>query len=270
MRLKSELAGRLSAIGLVVALALSACATPTADDPDARTELTAINDPWEPFNRAVFEFNRVLDRALLRPVAQVYRGVIPELGREMVKNFLDNLRSPVILVNDILQGEMNRASETGTRFLANTTVGLGGLFDVTDIEFHSEDFGQTLAVWGFEEGPYLVLPLLGPSPIRDTIGLIGDSFLDPVTWYTHRTDRHAISWVRYGMRAVDRRSRNIETLDEIERSAIDLYATVRSLYRQRRSDEVLNGRPPQSVTMPEISWDEDETAEENQVLVVTK
>ncbi len=270
MSLKTEIAGRLSAIGLVVALSLSACATPMTNDPDARAELAAINDPWEPFNRAMFEFNRGLDRVLLKPVAQAYRGVVPDFGREMVKNFLDNLRSPVILANDILQGETDRAGETGSRFLANTTVGLGGVFDVTDIEFHNEDFGQTLAVWGFGEGPYLVLPLLGPSPVRDTVGLVGDTLMDPVMWYANRTDRYAISWVRYGMRAIDTRSRNIETLDEIERGAIDFYATVRSLYRQRRADEILNGHPPQSVPMPEISWDEDEQVEENQVSAVAK
>ena len=270
MGLKSELAGRLSMIVLVVALALSACATPMTDDPGSRAELAAINDPWEPFNRAVFEFNRVLDRALLKPVAQVYRGAIPDLGREMVNNFLNNLKSPVILANDILQGEIARAGQTGSRILANTTVGLGGIFDVTDIKFHDEDFGQTLAVWGFEEGLYLVLPLLGPSSIRDTVGRIGDSFLDPIMWYSRGADTHAISWVRYGMRAIDKRSRNIETLDEIEKGAIDFYATVRSLYRQRRSDAVLNGRPPQPVPMQKISWDGDDNAEENQVSVVTK
>lgn len=240
------------------------------NDPEARAELAKINDPWEPFNRAVFEFNRAMDKVLLRPLAEAYRGVVPEFGRDMVKNFLDNLRSPVILANDILQGEKDRAGETGSRLMANTIVGLGGLFNVTDIEFHNEDFGQTLAVWGMNEGPYLVLPLLGPSPIRDTLGLVGDTLMDPVVWYAHDTDRYAINWVRFGTRAVDTRSRNIETLDEIERGAIDFYATVRSLYRQRRNDEIRNGRPPQTVPMPEISWDEDGEAEENQVTAVAK
>ncbi|MCE2491148.1 MAG: VacJ family lipoprotein [Alphaproteobacteria bacterium] len=249
---------------------LAACATPPADDPEARAELAAINDPWEPFNRAVFEFNRAVDQVLFEPVAQAYRGVVPDFGREMVKNFLNNLRSPVILANDVLQGEKDRAGDTGSRLMANTIFGLGGLFDITEIEFHNEDFGQTLAVWGVDEGPYLVLPLLGPSPIRDTVGLVGDTLMDPVFWYAHNTEHYAIPWVRFGMRANDTRSRNIETLDEIERGAIDFYATVRSLYRQRRNDEILNGKPPQSVPMAEISWDEDEEAETNQASAVVK
>ena len=270
MSLKTETMNRVLGIALTTSVVLAACATPTTNDPEARAELAAINDPWEPFNRAVFELNRGLDRALLKPVAQAYRGVVPEFGRDMVQNFLNNLRSPVILANDILQGEKDRAGETGSRMLANTAIGLGGVFNVTDIEFHNEDFGQTLAVWGFGEGPYLVLPLLGPSPIRDTVGLVGDSLMDPVVWYAHNQDRHAITWIRFGMRAIDTRSRNIETLDEIERGAIDFYATVRSLYRQRRNDEILNGRPQNAVSMPEISWDEDEEAEENQVSAVSK
>ena len=270
MRLKTESMIRVWGIALVTSLVLAACATPPPNDPEARAELQAINDPWESFNRAVFEFNRGLDRVLLKPVAQAYRGVVPEFGRDMVKNFLDNLRSPVILANDILQGEKDRAGETGSRLLANTTIGLGGVFNVTDIEFHNEDFGQTLAVWGFGEGPYVVLPLLGPSPIRDTVGLVGDSLMDPVVWYARRHEQYAITWIRYGARAIDTRSRNIETLDEIERGAIDFYATVRSLYRQRRNDEISNGRPQNSVSMPEISWDDEEEAEENQVSAVSK
>ena len=257
-------------VALVTGILAGACATPPVDDAESRAELTAINDPWEPFNRAVFEFNRAMDRVLLRPVAEAYRGVVPEFGRDMVPNFLNNLRSPVILANDILQGEKDRAGETGSRLLANTTVGLGGIFNVTDIMFHNEDFGQTLAVWGFGEGPYLVLPLLGPSPIRDTIGLVGDTLIDPVNWYAYNKEQYAIPRIRYGTRAIDTRSRNIETLDEIERGAIDFYATVRSLYRQRRNDEIRNGHPAQTVPMPEISWDEDEKPEESQVSAILK
>lgn len=262
--------GKALGITLVAGVVQAACATPATNDPEARAELEAINDPWEPFNRAVFEFNRVVDRALLKPIAQAYRGVVPDFGRDMVKNFLDNLRSPVILANDILQGEKDRAGETGSRMMANTIVGLGGLFNVTEIEFHNEDFGQTIAVWGMGEGPYMVLPLLGPSPIRDTVGLVGDTLMDPVIWYSYNTEQYAIPWIRYGMRAVDTRSRNIETLDEIERGAIDFYATVRSLYRQRRNDEIRNGQPPKTVPMLEISWDEDGEAEENQVSAIAK
>lgn len=252
---------RTAGAALAAGVAMSACAIPPADDAEARAEFAAINDPLEPLNRAVFEFNRAVDRMLLEPVARAYRGVVPDFGRMMVTNFLDNLKSPVILANDLLQGEGDRAGETGGRFLANTIIGLGGLFEVTGIEFHDEDLGQTLAVWGIDEGPYLVLPLLGPSSFRDVAGLAGQTLAEPVSRYARDAGHAAVPWVRSGMEGIDARSRNIETLDEIERGAIDFYATVRSLYRQHRDDEIRNGRPPQSVPIPEIPWDEDEESE---------
>ena len=188
----------------------------------------------------------------------------------MVTNFLNNLKSPMILANDLLQGEKDRAGETGGRFMANTIVGLGGLFEVTGIEFHDEDLGQTLAVWGIDEGPYLVLPLLGPSSVRDTAGLAGQTLADPVSRYARDAEHAAVPWIHSGMEAIDARSRNIETLDEIERGAIDFYATVRSLYRQRREDEIRNGRPPRFAPIPEIPWDEDEESETDRASSVVK
>ena len=253
---------RAAGAALAAGAVLTACAIPPPDDAEARAELAAINDPLEPFNRAVFGFNRAVDRALLEPAARVYRGVVPAFGRTMVTNFLDNLRSPVILANDLLQGEQDRAGETLGRFMANTIIGLGGLFEVTGIEFHDEDLGQTLAVWGIDEGPYLVLPLLRPSSVRDTVGFVGQTFADPVFRYARDADRGAVPWIRSGAETVDARSRNIETLDEIERGAFDLYATVRSLHRQRREAEIRNGRPPRSAPIPDIPWDEDEEESE--------
>jgi phospholipid-binding lipoprotein MlaA len=132
------------------------------------------NDPLEGLNRGIFEFNRVVDGVLIKPAAQIYRGVLPQQAQDSVRSFLRNLRSPVILANDVLQGDMDRAGSTIGRFLVNTTLGIGGLFDVASelgMPFHDEDFGQTLAVWGVGEGPYLVLPLLGPSNPRDAVGL---------------------------------------------------------------------------------------------------
>ncbi len=261
---------RFSAVALLGAALsltgfLTGCASwPDSDDEQAVAEYKAANDPMEPLNRYFFELNRGLDTLLLRWVAEIYRDAMPDMGRSMVKNFLDNLRSPVIFGNDLLQGEFTRAGETGGRFLINTTAGILGLFDVAShekaggLEFHNEDFGQTLGTWGFKEGPYLVLPLIGPSPVRDTFGLVGDYFMDPVYYYARNVDRPLVPVVRYTLRAIDTRSRNIETLDEIERSAIDLYATVRSLYRQRRSDEIRNGMPAPTVPMPEISIDMDD------------
>ena len=241
-------------------IALAACATPP-EGPGASAEFAETNDPFEPLNRAVFDFNFAVDRVLLRPVAIAYRDVIPKPGRDGVRNFLDNLETPVVLANDVLQGSADRAGTTVGRFAINSTIGIAGLLDVAQgfgLKGHDEDFGQTLGVWGFPEGPYLVLPLLGPSPPRDSLGLVVDYFIDPLTYVFDNNDVEWLSFVRYGVRAVDSRSRNIAALDEIERSSIDFYATIRSLYRQRRADEIRNGEPSALVPVPEITLEFDE------------
>jgi phospholipid-binding lipoprotein MlaA len=232
-------------IAAAIAAAVAGCATaPPASDAEARAAFNETNDPFEPLNRFVFEFNRGLDFWIMRPLAVAYRDVVPEFARDMVRNFLDNLRTPVVLANDLLQGDTKRAGDTVGRFLTNTILGMGGVFDIaTNIPAHSEDFGQTLAVWGLGEGPYLVLPLFGPSPLRDTVGMGVDYVLDPINWWARNTDVDYVTYARTGANGIDLRTRNLETLDEIERSAIDFYATIRSLYRQRRQDEIRNGRP---------------------------
>ncbi|MBT4086349.1 MAG: VacJ family lipoprotein [Alphaproteobacteria bacterium] len=260
--------GRILAV--VAAASLAACAS-LPEDPEARAEAIALNDPGESINRSIFEFNRGVDTLFLRPVSEMYRATLPQTGQDMVRNFLNNLKTPVVLANDLLQGEGERAGETFGRFVFNTTVGVGGLFDVAGIEHHSEDFGQTLATWGAPEGPYMVLPLIGPSPVRDTVGLVADYYIDPVARYFNNVDRGHANWVRAGFRAIDTRSRNIETLDDIERSAIDYYATIRSLYRQRRNDEIMNGQSDGTVPMPEISLEtEDDDLDEKYTLLKTE
>ena len=257
-------------LAVAAASALSAC-TSLPEDPEARAETLALNDPAEPVNRAVFEFNRGVDNVLLRPISEAYRNVLPQAGQDMVRNFLNNLKAPVVFANDLMQGEVDRAGETFGRFVINTSVGVGGLFDVSGIEHHSEDFGQTLATWGAPEGPYMVLPLIGPSLVRDTVGLVADYYLDPVSRYFNNIDRSHLGIVRAGLRAVDTRSRNIETLDDIERSAIDYYATIRSLYRQRRKSEILNGHSDDTVPMPEISLEtEDDELDDKYTLLKTE
>ena len=262
---------RLSRIlAVLAASSLVACAS-LPEDPEARAEAVALNDPAEPLNRSVFEFNRGVDTLILRPVSEAYRQTLPQAGQDMVRNFLNNLKSPVVFANDLMQGEVDRAGETFGRFIFNTTIGVGGLFDIAGIEHHSEDFGQTLATWGASEGPYLVLPLIGPSPVRDTVGLVADYYLDPVAHYFDNVDRGNLNWVRAGARAIDTRSRNIETIDDIERSAIDYYATIRSLYRQRRKDEIMNGQNDGTVPMPEISLEtEDDDLDEKYTLLKTE
>jgi len=252
---------RLSVIAaLVLSVFVVAGCTTMPSDPDARAAYLEASDPLEPLNRAIFSFNIGVDKAILRPLAAVYNTVLPDPVRDGVRNVLNNLRTPLILANDILQGEIGRASKTVGRFLLNSTIGIGGLFDVASglgFEFHDEDFGQTLAVWGIGEGPYLMLPILGPSNPRDAIGLVGEYFADPVVIWTNNTEREWLHYTRTGVNAVDSRSRNVGTLEELERTSLDFYAAVRSLYRQRRMDEIRNGESGDLVGLPSITFDLD-------------
>ncbi|MCZ6637601.1 MAG: VacJ family lipoprotein, partial [Alphaproteobacteria bacterium] len=166
---------RISLVALLViaAAGLPGCAS-APEDPAARAEFEKDNDPIEPFNRAMFAFNVQMDGMFLRPAAVVFQGVLPEPVQDGVHNFLSNMRAPVVFANDVLQGEMDRAGTTAERFVINTTVGILGVWDAATymgIEGHSEDFGQTFAVWGAGEGFYLVLPFIGPSNPRDALGL---------------------------------------------------------------------------------------------------
>ena len=254
---------RLAAV-LVVAVDLMGCAS-VPDDPEARAEFKETNDPLEPFNRTMFDINRFIDFMLLKPAAIVYRDLVPEPGRDAVRNFLNNLRSPVVLANDLMQLEMKRAGVTLGRFLVNSTAGIGGLFDVATnfgLEYHDEDFGQTLAVHGAGEGAYLVLPILGPANVRDGIGLVVDIFLDPLTYILANQDLEWVAFARAGVDGIDRRSRVIDVLDDIERTSLDYYATIRSLYRQRRADEIRNGEPTASRPAPGISDRDKEPAKQ--------
>ena len=194
------------------------------------------------------------DKAVIKPVAKAYRWALPEFVRTSIRNFLNNAKSPVIFINDSLQGSPSRAGETLMRFIVNTTAGMAGFFDVAGeygMERHSEDFGQTLAVWGIGEGPYLMLPVLGPSNVRDTVGRIADNFMDP---FSYLMANNGLDYARLGMSVtdgIDLRSRNIEALDDIEKNSLDFYATLRSLYRQNRRSEILNGKV-QDIPVPEI------------------
>ena len=223
----------------VSCLLASGCAAVPAD-PDERAEFEQANDPLEPTNRAIFQFNQVLDKAVLKPVAQAYVEVVPDRGRMAVHNFLNNLRSPIILANDLLQGSADRAGITLSRFMINSTIGVAGLLDLAgtkpDLPFHDADVGQTLAIWGIGDGPYLMLPVIGPSNPRDAFGLGVEFFADPVDLYFDRHDLSALPWIQTGAEIVDTRAGLLDTLDSIERTALDFYATIRSVSRQRRDD----------------------------------
>jgi phospholipid-binding lipoprotein MlaA len=226
---------------LAAGLILASCAggpRPAQDDAEA-----GPNDPLESINRPIFSFNKALDDYALKPAAKGYRTVLPEPVRDGIRNFLNNLRTPIILANDALQGNGERAGQTFARFWMNTVMGLGGLIDVAGmhgIPFHDEDFGQTLAVWGVPEGPFLMLPVFGPSNPRDAVGLGVEFVADPVDRMLRGKDLDYLVYVRGGVNAVDARSRNIETFDKIEATSLDYYATIRSLYRQRRASQIRN------------------------------
>lgn len=229
---------------IMLAFALAGCAThPDASNPAAVKAYEETNDPIEPLNRYFFELNRFLDIIILKPVATWYQGVVPDPARDGVRHFMDNLDSPVILANDSLQGEWDRAGTTASRFGINTTIGVLGLFDpATGMGYpkHDEDFGQTLATWNTPEGPYLFLPILGPKPPRDLAGYAVDQFFDPLT-YIYWNGPYTVPVARFVVNGVDVRSRNLKTLDQIERTSVDYYATIRSLYRQTRANEIANG-----------------------------
>jgi phospholipid-binding lipoprotein MlaA len=212
----------------------------------------AANDPYEGVNRAIFDFNMALDQYFMRPVAWTYREVVPAFVRDRIHDALNNLRTPVTLLNDLLQGEWDRADLTVRRFFINTTLGIGGLIDIAgsiDIPYHGEDFGQTLGVWGVREGFYIVLPFFGPSNPRDGFGLLMDTLTDPFTYLTF-TRNQEYGYMRFGLTALDERSRRIDETDSIARDSVDLYATYRSLYRQFREGEIRNGEAPPGMTYP--------------------
>jgi phospholipid-binding lipoprotein MlaA len=223
---------------VVLALLVSGCATGPDKTEQGSSGEDEFNDPFEDTNRKIFEFNQFVDRNALVPVAKAYRAVVPDPLRDSVRDFLYNLRAPLIFANDALQGNFNRAGETLARFAINSTIGMAGFVDVAGrwgIRHHEQDLGVTFGVWGIPEGPYIIIPVLGPSNPRDLVGQVGESFGDP--WNILAADHHYVwvTFVRGGVSGIDQRSRYIETLADIERTSLDYYATIRSLYRQRRA-----------------------------------
>lgn len=253
MKVVSVTQGRLARMigsAACIALLAAACATPPpASDREAVAAFNEANDPYEPFNRAMLDFNLALDKAILKPAAYIYKEGVPDPIQTNVTNFLANLRGPVVFANDLLQGEFDRAGNTLLRFAMNSTIGILGINDFAaeaGIAKHTEDFGQTLAAWQVEPGPYLVLPIFGPSNPRDGIGLLADSLIDPFTWLTPFEFRLG----RAGGQALDRRARNFDQLNDLEKNSLDFYAAIRSLYRQKRRDEIRNGAPTTTRPVP--------------------
>lgn len=233
----------IAVLALAVPL-VGGCAT-VPEDPEARAEYEERNDPLEPTNRAIFAFNMGIERSLLRPIGKAYLRIVPEFFRNRIRDFSNNFESPVTFANDLLQGKPDRAAQTAMRFVFNTLAGVAGFFDVAaqyGLERHEEDFGQTLAVWGLPPGPYLVLPLIGPSSVRHTIGRGVDTVSNPITMATPNILALQIFFVVRGSSAfIDTYSRGISSIEDLERNSVDLYAAVRSLYRQNRQSEINDG-----------------------------
>lgn len=240
----------LRSFAAIAVLGILLCGCASTSNPEA----LAANDPYEPTNRDVFRFNAKLDKYVVVPSVGVYFIVVPQFGRDRVHNFLDNLSLPITFANDVMQGETKRGAQTFGRFMVNATFGLGGLFDPATklkIPNHSEDFGQTLAVWGVGEGPYLVLPLFGPSNPRDAGGLIADYFIDPLHWVHYKQHIWWDGGHEY-LSLLDLRAQTYQTVQGVQRSSVDFYSSMRSLYRQLRNNEIRNGRPATSTNLPEF------------------
>ena len=202
-------------------------------------DLEDIYDPWEPFNEKMFAFNIKLDRYVLKPVARVWKTVIPEPFQVMISNGFDNIRFAPRFVNNVLQGKVGGATREMSRFLINSTAGIGGLFDPAKdywgIRPSSEDFGQTLGVWGSGPGPYLVLPALPPMTVRDGIGMGVDMLMDPFGYYV------GFFPARFAMKVgdtVNDRALNYDLFQGVEETTIDLYSSVRHFYLKRREQQI--------------------------------
>ena len=224
---------------LLMASLLSGCAS------------QANRDPLEGFNRGVYKFNDTADKAVLKPIAGAYKAVLPSPVRTGISNFFGNLNTFITTINDLLQFKFDKAATDAGRFVINTTFGIGGLIDwasMDGIEQRNEDFGQTLGHWGVGSGAYIVLPLLGPSTIRDTGGLVVDTFaFDPLSYIEDPATRNSLRAVKY----VDKRAQLLPASDLLDDAALDPYAFMRDAYFQRRASQIQDGIVPAEMLMDE-------------------
>jgi len=228
---------RMLARTLVVAAfwLLAGCAT--VQNGDSR-------DPYESWNRAVFDFNEGFDEAVAKPIATAYRDLLPYEIRVRVRNFFANIQDLMIGVNNLLQGKPAEAWSDWTRFVINSSVGILGLHDIASeagLEKHNEDFGQTFAVWGADDGPYLVWPILGAGTVRDSFGFVADVAAAPTRWVTNDA---AVQWGLWGVYAVNERADLLDAKTILDESAIDRYVARRDFYYQHRHDLIFDGAPP--------------------------
>jgi len=223
-----------------------------ADDED-------VNDPLESVNRAIFRFNEFLYDILLGPIARLYNENLPAVFRAGVSNFLSNLATPITVANNILQGDTDGAIIAISRFMTNSTVGLAGIADVAaelGVEEQKEDFGQTLGVWGFGEGFYVVLPIFGPSSPRDAVGkFLVDSYFSVSGHWLDNTDQETLEWTLTGVDGVSEYAGVVDELDQVRKTSVDYYAAIRSLYRQKRKTEINNGETLKLPPIPDLGYD---------------
>jgi phospholipid-binding lipoprotein MlaA len=249
---------RLLTVAAAMAFSMvSACAT-LPEDPEDRAEAEAVNDPLEPTNRAIYDINMFLDSNIAEPIAEAYRDVLPAWLRQGIHNLLANLQEPYTAGNDLLQGNPAAAADALGRFFINSTFGMLGTQDVVaesgGAKRHKTDLGVTFAVWGVDEGPYLMLPVFGPSNLRDGTGRVADYFVEPTGHVFAATGLGMVGNATMGADIVDTRAEHLDTLKEIRRTSLDEYAAIRSLYRQFRSAAVqasLNGQKDSRATLPQ-------------------
>lgn len=233
---------------LLTVLFIGGCSSIPKEQRDPR-------DPWQPYNRAMFKFNTDFDNAFFKPAAQGYQAITPEPVNHGITNFFNNVADVTSAVNNALQFKLSRAGTDVGRVLVNTTVGLVGFIDVATnmgIPSYKEDFGQTLGYWGFGDGPYFVMPILGPSSVRDTFGFAGDVLIDP--FFSLQEDE--IYWGFVVLRAIDTRAGLLAAGDLVDEAALDRYSFVRDAYLQRRRNLVHDGNPPADQDY-DLFWDED-------------
>ena len=245
------MAHRIVRLGMIMGpvLLATACASQNGAHPD---------DPLYGWNKSMFAVNTAVDKAVIKPSARRYRAVVPRPGRDGVRNVLNNLKSPLIFGSDVLQGQPGRAGQTLARFVINSTVGLVGIFDIAKrqgIPRHDEDMGQTLGVWGIHAGPYVVLPILGPSNFRDMTGLIMDIAFDPLTYMRYK-GRTLTYLGRAGVDGLSVREANLETVDTLRNTSIDEYTSEKTAYAQFRNNAIANGKIDMNA-LPDFD-DEDE------------
>lgn len=230
---------------MALSLALGACASNRVEVGNG----LSVNDPFEETNRVVMQVNEGLDKGVLEPVARGYRYVTPDAFRYALRNFLRNLKSPIIIANQLLQGDLEGTANATGRFVINTLAGFGGILDLAEqggIPYEPEDFGQTLAVWGVGNGPYLIIPIMGPSTARDATGSLVDMYADPLRIYLFNTNREGWHYGRVAASVIDQREEMLEIVDDLRRNSFDYYAAVRSAYIQRRHALVNDLNPDHS------------------------